>query len=68
VPKHSGREAFARPRWRLAAGERCLPEGHALPGPDTGGAAAEAVARLAQTRQARILELLCQGRLNKQIA
>jgi DNA-binding NarL/FixJ family response regulator len=69
VPKHSGREAFRTAFDRLRAGERALPEGWEPPtGP--GDPAADAVGRLAQLtrQQARILELLCQGRLNKQIA
>lgn len=69
VPKHSGREAFRTAFQRLAAGERHLPEGYE---PPTGAAdpAAEALGRLAllTRQQGRILELLCQGRLNKQIA
>jgi DNA-binding NarL/FixJ family response regulator len=69
VPKHSGREAFRAAFDRLRAGQRALPEGWEPPtGP--GDPAADAVGRLAQLtrQQARILELLCQGRLNKQIA
>jgi DNA-binding NarL/FixJ family response regulator len=69
VPKHSGREAFRTAFDRLRAGQRALPEGWEPPtGP--GDPAADAVGRLAQLtrQQARILELLCQGRLNKQIA
>lgn len=69
VPKHSSREAFRTAFQRLAAGERHLPEGYEPPTGD-GDRAAEAMARLAllTRQQGRILELLCQGRLNKQIA
>lgn len=69
VPKHSGREAFRTAFQRLAAGERHLPEGYEPP-TGQGDPAAEAMARLAllTRQQGRILELLCQGRLNKQIA
>lgn len=73
VAKHSGREAFRLALTRLAAGERHLPEGYhdaaATPGAQD-DPAASAVARLAllTRQQTRILELLCQGRLNKQIA
>jgi DNA-binding NarL/FixJ family response regulator len=69
VPKHSGREAFRAAFQRLAEGARALPDGYQPPqGP--GDPAAEALGRLAQLtrQQARILDLLCQGRLNKQIA
>jgi len=70
LPKHSGREVFGAALRALAAGERHLPEGYAPPAGDSGDPATEAVARLAQLtrQQGRILELLCQGRLNKQIA
>ena len=73
VPKHAGREAFRLALSQLAAGARPLPEGYAAQPPAEGveaDPAADAVARLAQLtrQQARILELLCQGRLNKQIA
>jgi len=68
VPKHSGREAFRAALQALAEGRRFLPEGF-TPSTDASDAQ-DAVARLARLtrQQARILELLCQGRLNKQIA
>lgn len=68
VPKHSGREAFRAALQALAEGRRFLPDGF-TPSTDTSDAQ-DAVARLARLtrQQARILELLCQGRLNKQIA
>lgn len=68
VPKHSGREAFRTALLALAEGRIFLPEGFS---PSTEvSEAQDAIARLAQLtrQQARILELLCQGRLNKQIA
>lgn len=69
VPKHSGRDAFRTAFERLRAGQRHLPEGYEPPA-GTGDPAADALGRLAQLtrQQAKILELLCQGRLNKQIA
>lgn len=69
VPKHAGREAFSLAFRRLAAGERHLPEGYQAPA-GAADPAAEAVGRLSQLtrQQTRILELVCQGRLNKQIA
>ncbi|HHX91660.1 MAG TPA: response regulator transcription factor [Paracoccus sp.] len=68
VPKHSGREAFRAALQALAEGRRFLPKGF-TPSTDASDAQ-DAVARLARLtrQQARILELLCQGRLNKQIA
>jgi len=66
VPKHSGRETFRAALEALARGERWMPEGAAA----LADATSDAVARLSQLtrQQAKILELLCQGRLNKQIA
>lgn len=68
VPKHSGREAFRAAILALAEGRIFLPDGFIPSG--EASEAQDAVARLAQLtrQQARILELLCQGRLNKQIA
>lgn len=68
VPKHSGRDAFRTALSMLARGERYLPDGY-VAGSET-SEMSDAVARLAQLtrQQARILELLCQGKLNKQIA
>jgi len=70
VPKHSGREAFRAAFRALAEGRPYLPEGYTPPDPGRESGGAEAVARLAQLtrQQARILELICQGMLNKQIA
>ncbi|MCL4675696.1 MAG: response regulator transcription factor [Pararhodobacter sp.] len=67
VPKHSGRDIFRRALEALARGETWLPEGYTPNHEDT---ATDAVMRLSQLtrQQAKILELLCQGRLNKQIA
>jgi DNA-binding NarL/FixJ family response regulator len=72
VPKHSGREVFRRAFDAIAAGGTYLPEGVAVDEaqdrPPT--AHEEAIRRLSQLtkQQARILELLCEGKLNKQIA
>jgi len=74
LPKHSGRELFRTALDCLAAGGIYLPAGHEpAPGAADAGAgdpAADAVARLSllTRQQGRILDLLCQGRLNKQIA
>ena len=68
VPKHAGREVFRAAFETLASNERFVPEGYTPP--QGGSSGEEAVARLAQLtrQQARILELICQGMLNKQIA
>lgn len=67
VPKHAGRESFRQALDALGRGRVWLPDGIDLP---TDGNDDDAVARLVQLtrQQARILDLLCQGRLNKQIA
>lgn len=67
VPKHAGRDSIRAALTALGQGEVWLPEGVSAEDED---GAADAVARLAQLtrQQAKILELLCQGRLNKQIA
>ena len=72
VPKHSPREVFRSALARLAEGEVFLPEGMAME-LDVAPLAAphdEAIRRLATLtpQQVRILELICEGRLNKQIA
>lgn len=66
LPKHAPREDFTAALAALAAGEDWLPEGFVAP--DT--APPEALDRLAALtrQQARILQLLCAGQLNKQIA
>jgi len=66
VPKHSRREVFKDAIDRIAAGEVYKPEGYV----DGDSAQDEAVARLASltNQQGRILELICEGKLNKQIA
>lgn len=72
VPKHSGRETFRRAFGEIRAGGTFLPEGFTRSG---AGAKAttlreKALARLAllTRQQARILQLICEGKLNKQIA
>lgn len=72
VPKHSQRAVFTLAFERICAGEVFTPEGYAPPGSDATGALDErdAVERLAELtpQQARILQLVCAGKLNKQIA
>ncbi|MEX0350602.1 MAG: response regulator [Paracoccaceae bacterium] len=69
VPKHSQREVFQAAFRALREGERFLPPGQVLldkeeAGPD------DAISRLASltNQQTRILQLICEGKLNKQIA
>lgn len=71
VPKHSRREVFGAALDALAQGRPYLPACYVAAGPDprseASARAAERLASLTQ-QQARILELICEGRLNKQIA
>ncbi|WP_420858284.1 response regulator transcription factor [Marivivens marinus] len=72
VPKHSQRDVFRAAFEALADGRQFVPDGVPL----TGGTDApasdqeDAVQRLSllTRQQARILQLLCEGKLNKQIA
>jgi DNA-binding NarL/FixJ family response regulator len=74
VPKHSQRNVFRRAIETIVQGDRFVPDGYIDPeGPDGAlarSASDEALARLATltNQQARILSLICEGRLNKQIA
>ena len=67
VPKHSQREVFRTAFNALRRGETFLPEGCVLMEDDD---ADDAVSRLATltNQQGRILQLICEGKLNKQIA
>jgi DNA-binding NarL/FixJ family response regulator len=72
VPKHSGRDVFARTFDLLREGGKYLPEGYVAK-PKGGRPPSQrekALARLAllTRQQARILQLICEGKLNKQIA
>ena len=68
VPKHSPRSVFKSALDTIARGETFVPDNFL----DASGAAGhdDAVARLATltAQQGRILELICDGKLNKQIA
>ncbi|MEP2530730.1 response regulator transcription factor [Shimia sp.] len=70
IPKHSQREVFRRALETLAQGETFLPEGCVLLKEDDDVERDDAVSRLASltAQQARILKLICEGKLNKQIA
>lgn len=69
VPKHSQRSVFAAAFRRIRDGGVFTPEGYAPPAPAAGDER-DAAARLAELtpQQTRILELVCAGKLNKQIA
>lgn len=72
VPKHSQRDVFRNAIRTIEAGEVFLPENVVLV-EQTAGAemdADSALSRLATltNQQARILQLICEGKLNKQIA
>lgn len=72
VPKHSSREVFQVAFQTIAEGGIHLPADVDMDGDDTdrSGARATAVERMAQLtrQQMKILELICEGKLNKQIA
>lgn len=69
VPKHAHRDVFRTAFEVVAAGGRYLPDGYEPQGAPASQREA-AIARLAllTRQQARILQLICEGMLNKQIA
>lgn len=70
VPKHSHREVFRAAFAALAQGEMYTPDDFEFDGQDSATPQEEAIARLGllTRQQARILQLVCEGKLNKQIA
>ncbi|MDU8912118.1 response regulator transcription factor [Aestuariicoccus sp. MJ-SS9] len=71
VPKHSQRSVFRRAYEAVSQGAPFVPDGYIDPQGGASEAAPEdALARLASltNQQARILSLICEGKLNKQIA
>jgi DNA-binding NarL/FixJ family response regulator len=68
VPKAARREAFRAAFDALRLGETYLPEGYVGAGADTQQEAAIARLGLLTRQQTRILQLICEGKLNKQIA
>lgn len=70
VPKHSTREIFRAAFAALAAGRPYLPEGFSPSETPDAGRREDAIARLKllTRQQAVILQLICEGKLNKQIA
>jgi DNA-binding NarL/FixJ family response regulator len=69
VPKHSAREVFKTAFDALQKGERFIPAGYVLLEPES-PQVVDSASRLATltTQQSRILRLICEGKLNKQIA
>ncbi|SLN36724.1 Transcriptional regulatory protein DegU [Roseivivax jejudonensis] len=68
VPKHSQRGVFRRAFEAVVAGQSFVPESYI--DPEGGADGSDTLARLATltNQQARILALICEGKLNKQIA
>ncbi|MEM9797447.1 MAG: response regulator transcription factor [Pseudomonadota bacterium] len=68
VPKHSRRSVFVEALDAIGRGETFTPQGFVeAADPQTGPDAAARIATLT-AQQARILQLICEGKLNKQIA
>ena len=70
VPKHSQRDVFRRALGQIAAGHVFVPEGVVVEEDGSATGPEEVIRRLSQLtrQQAKILELICEGKLNKQIA
>ncbi len=70
VPKHSQRDVFRKAIDTLKRGDVFVPEGYELLKDIADAPEDNAVTRLATltNQQARILQLICEGKLNKQIA
>ncbi len=70
VPKHSQREVFRNAFEELRNGQTFIPPGYVLLENNDSVTRDDAVNRLASltNQQARILQLICEGKLNKQIA
>lgn len=70
IPKHSQREVFFQALEALRNGEIYIPSGYVLLEETETADKNDAMERLASltNQQARILQLICEGKLNKQIA
>ncbi|MBV2360922.1 response regulator transcription factor [Thalassococcus sp. CAU 1522] len=70
VPKHSQRSVFRRAFEAVGKGQAFVPDGYIDPTAGSDDDPDDALARLASltNQQARILHLICEGKLNKQIA
>lgn len=70
VPKHSQREVFQAAFEALQNGQQFIPPGYVLLDHASETSTDDAISRLGSltNQQARILQLICEGKLNKQIA
>lgn len=68
VPKHAHRDTYRAALDAVRCGQRFLPEGGQAEDVATPGEDAIARLGLLTRQQARILQLICEGKLNKQIA
>ncbi|MER2509896.1 response regulator transcription factor [Amaricoccus sp.] len=70
IPKHSAREVFVRAFSRIWAGETFTPDSYVAPKTRAESQKLDPAARLGDltAQQARILDLVCEGKPNKQIA
>lgn len=70
VPKHSHRDVFQKAVATLCKGNHFIPDGFIVTEGNSSGEMDDAMKRLASltNQQARILQFVCQGKLNKQIA
>jgi DNA-binding NarL/FixJ family response regulator len=70
VPKHSQRSVFVEAINSILSGATYTPEGYVAPSDDEAFDDNDIIERLRSltAQQARILELVCEGKLNKQIA
>ncbi|MBY6058860.1 LuxR C-terminal-related transcriptional regulator [Leisingera daeponensis] len=69
IPKHSQRDVFQKAVETISQGKVFLPDGYVLldDGAETTGDVLQRLSLLTN-QQARILQLICEGKLNKQIA
>lgn len=70
IPKHSAREVFVQAFTQIWAGETFTPDSYVAPKTPSQAKAVDPAARLSDltAQQARILDLVCEGKPNKQIA
>ena len=70
IPKHSAREVFVRAFSQIWAGETFTPDNYVPPKAPAAAKSIDPAARLSDltAQQARILDLVCEGKPNKQIA
>lgn len=70
IPKHSQRDVFLKAIDTLQQGQIFIPDGYVLLEENDAGDKNDTIKRLASltNQQARILQLICEGKLNKQIA